>query len=127
MTLDLILVDTSVWVNHFIHLDPSLLDSLNSELVLMHPFVFGEISCGSLRDRALILKDLSDLPRAALATHEETVGLMESHKLWARGVGWVDMHLLASALLSKCQFWTHDVRLQQAASHAGVPLYSRTH
>ncbi len=123
----MILVDTSVWVDHFFRKNSILLDLLAEELVLMHPFVFGEIACGSLKQRSAILADLNALDRAESATHDETLALMQTRKLWAMGVGWIDVHLLASALLSGCQFWTSDLRLQKAASLAGVKLYERIH
>jgi len=119
----MILVDTSVWIAHFRKGGSKLGELLSEALVLAHPFVVGELACGNLRNRARILKDLETLPSAVYATHEEVMGLIEDRELWGLGIGWIDAHLLASALLSNCQFWTMDRRLVRAATAAGVRLY----
>jgi len=90
---------------------------------MVHPFVVGELACGNLNARARILGDLEALPSAVSATHEEVIRLVEARKLWGLGIGWIDVHLLASALLSNCQLWTLDGKLVQAAAVAGVKLY----
>jgi hypothetical protein len=119
----MILVDTSVWIAHFRKGGSRLAELLSKALVLVHPFVVGELACGNLRNRTRILTDLEALPCAASATHEEVMRLIEDRKLWGLGIGWVDGHLLASALLSDCQLWTTDSRLVRAAAAAGVKLY----
>jgi len=86
----------------------------------MHPFVAGELACGSLKDRAVILSDLHALAPARLASNAEVLRLIEDRRLWGRGLGWIDVHLLASALLSNCWFWTLDVKLAKAAAELGV-------
>jgi predicted nucleic acid-binding protein len=111
----MVLVDTSVWIEHFRRGEPRLVDSLSEGLVLTHPWIIGELACGNLRDRAAILADLSALPVAAPAADSDVLALIENRKLWGRGLGWIDMHLLASTLLSNCQFWTLDKRLARAA------------
>lgn len=121
----MILVDTSVWIAHFRKGGVRLAELLSEALVLAHPFVVGELACGNLRNRARILSDLKALPSALSATHEEVMRLVEDRKLWGLGMGWIDGHLLASALLSNCEFWTLDGRLVQAAAAAGVKLYRR--
>lgn len=121
----MILVDTSVWVAHFREGVSRLIQLLDEALVVAHPFVVGELACGNLTYRARILSDLEALPSATLATHEEVLQLVENRKLWGFGIGWVDAHLLASALLSNCQLWTLDRRLVRAAMAAGVELYHR--
>jgi predicted nucleic acid-binding protein len=121
----MILVDTSVWIAHFRKGGPRLGELLSEALVLVHPFVVGELACGNLKNRARILSDLGALPSAVSATHEEVMRLIEDRKLWGLGIGWIDTHLLASALLSNCQFWTLDGRLVRAAAAAGVKLYRR--
>lgn len=121
----MILVDTSVWVAHLRKGGVGLADFLTKALVLVHPFVVGELACGDLRNRARILSDLEALPSAVSATHEEVVELIEDRKLWGLGIGWVDVHLLASALLSHCQLWTLDRNLVRAAGAAGVNVYRR--
>src|SRR5208337_1774107 len=98
---------------------------LSEALVLVHPFIVGELACGNLQNRTRVLSDLEALPPAVSATHEEVRRLIEDRKLWGLGIGWIDAHLLASALLSNCQFWTLDGRLVRAAAAAGVKLYRR--
>ena len=119
----MILVDTSVWIAHFRKGGSRLAELLSEALVLAHPFVVGELACGNLRNRARILSDLEALPCAVFATDEEVMRLIEDRKLWGLGIGWIDGHLLASALLSNCQLWSLDTRLVRAAAAAGVKLY----
>ena len=95
-------------------------DRLSEGLVLMHPFVSGELACGNLRSRAAILSNLHALPSARLASNTEVLRLIEDRRLWGRGLGWVDVHLLASALLSHCGFWTLDKKLEEAAAELGL-------
>jgi hypothetical protein len=82
----------------------------------MHPFVTGELACGTMRNRDEILRLLQELPLARSAEHDEVLDLVEREQLWGRGLGWVDMHLLASALLSRASVWTLDQRLARSAS-----------
>jgi predicted nucleic acid-binding protein len=116
----MILVDTSVWIQHFRRREPALADYLSDGLVLIHPFVSGELACGTLKDRAATLSDLHALPAAQPASNTEVLRLIESSRLWGRGLGWIDMHLLASAMLSHCGFWTRDKRLGEAATKMGL-------
>jgi predicted nucleic acid-binding protein len=116
----MVLVDSSVWIEHFRKGHPALATLLNEASVLMHPFVLGELACGNLKKRAEILRDLEELPQAIAATHEEALDLMSKRKLWGRGIGWIDAHLLASALLSRCRLWTLDARLDRIAADVGV-------
>ncbi len=122
----MILVDTSVWVDHFRRGIPALRDILIDSLVLSHPFVIGELACGNLSDRKEILGDLNALPMAVVAGNGEVFRLIEERKLWARGIGWVDVHLLASALLSTCMLWTLDKRLDRSAAAVGVKAYKKS-
>jgi hypothetical protein len=116
----MVLADTSVWIQHFRRGEPALAGHLVKGLVLMHPFVSGELACGNLRDRAEVLSGLQTLPAAILASSAEVLRLVEDRRLWGRGLGWIDLHLLASALLSKCGFWTLDKRLAQAGKELGL-------
>jgi predicted nucleic acid-binding protein len=118
-----ILVDTSVWIAHFRKGSPSLSDLLANALALVHPFVVGELACGNLSNRSRILSDLQALPSAASATDGEVMHLIEARKLWGLGIGWIDGHLIASALLSNCRLWTLDRRLLRAAAAAGLEVY----
>jgi predicted nucleic acid-binding protein len=119
----MILVDTSIWIEHLRNDSPVLRDLLSRGVALIHPFVIGELACGNLSHRTSILKDLSALPPAVSARDEEVLRLIEDRKLWGRGIGWIDSHLLASTLLSNCRFWTIDERLNQTADNAGISLY----
>ncbi len=116
----MLLADTSVWIEHFRRREPALADRLSEGIVLMHPFVSGELACGNLKDRAAILSNLHALPPANVASNAEVLYLIEDRRLWGRGLGWIDAHLLASALLSKCRFWTLDTRLAKAAAELGL-------
>jgi predicted nucleic acid-binding protein len=111
----MVLVDTSVWIRHFREGYPALADQLSEGRVLMHPFVIGELACGNLKNRSAVLSDLHALPRANSASNAEVQHLVEYRKLWGRGLGWVDVHLLASAVLSDCGFWTLDKGLREVA------------
>jgi len=110
----MVLADTSVWIQHFRHGEPALADRLTEGLVLMHPLIAGELACGNLKHRAAVLADLQTLPAASIASPAEVLQFLEDRRLWGRGLGWIDLHLLASAVLSKCQLWTFDKRLAEA-------------
>ena len=116
----MVLADTSVWIQHFRRGEPRLADCLSDGLVLLHPMVVGELSCGNLRDRGLVLDYLERLPQASIATHAEVRQLVDRRRLWGRGLGWMDVHLLASALLSRCRLWTLDKRLDAVATELGL-------
>lgn len=121
----MILVDTSVWIDHFRRNDALLAELLSEGSVLMHPFVLGELACGNFKHRGTVLSNLAALRRAVSATDSEALALLEDRALWRRGLGWVDVHLLASALLTDCVLWTRDERLRAAAAHAGVKRHAR--
>jgi predicted nucleic acid-binding protein len=108
------LVDTSIWIEHFRRGMRDLADRLSEGLVLTHPWVCGELACGYLKNRAAILSDLAALPLVQVATDAEVLHLIEERGLWGRGLGWVDCHLITSALLSHCRLWTLDKKLAQA-------------
>jgi len=116
-----ILVDTSVWINHLRLASAILSELLDDGEVLVHPFVLGELALGNLRRRDAFLSDLRDLPRAAVATDEEVISLIDRQTLFGRGIGYVDAHLLAAARLTAgTKLWTHDRRLQAVAAQLGV-------
>lgn len=116
----MILADTSLWVDHFRTANRRLQQLLADGSILSHPFVIGEIACGNLRRRSVILAALRELPSAAVATDDEVLRFLEQRRLWGMGIGWVDAHLLASTLLTGCRLWTLDRRLRGAAVHLGV-------
>jgi predicted nucleic acid-binding protein len=112
----MILVDTSVWVEHLRSGVSELQTLLFDGEVVCHPFIVGELACGNLRNRKEILSLLQDLPMASVADHVEVMKIIENHKLMGKGVGYVDLHLLASALLDRIPLWTHDKRLHDISS-----------
>ena len=116
----MILVDTSVWVEHLRHGLPRLAMFLQEGEVLIHPWVIGELACGNLRNRSQVLELLQGLPAATVASDAEVLLLIERDRLMGRGIGYVDAHLLASARLSHCRLWTQDRRLAAVAQQRGL-------
>ena len=116
----MILVDASVWIEHFRVGSDRLRTLLFDEQVLCHPFVVGELACGTLQKRGEILSMLKALPEAHLLENEEVLGFLEARGLYGRGMGWVDAHLLASTLLTRCTLWTFDKPLRRAAAALNV-------
>lgn len=117
----MILVDTSVWVDHLRSSDRALTEALNKDRVWIHPAVIGELACGSLRNRAEILSLLRRLPIMPVATDDEALAFIEAHRLMGRGIGYIDVQLLASTALSGGgRLWTRDRRLADAAETLGL-------
>ncbi len=117
----MILVDTSVWVDHLRAGDRALARLLAAGTVLAHPFVIGELALGDLRQRDLILSDLNDLPRIGVATDQEVLHFIGQHALFGCGIGYIDAHLLASVrLVAGASLWTRDKRLAGAAERLGL-------
>ena len=113
----MILVDTSVWVDHLRDGTPALAAALEKGRVLTHPFVLGELACGNLKNRGEVLQLLGELPAAPMATDPEALDFIERRALMGRGIGYVDVHLLASvALAGTAQLWTRDKRLAAVAA-----------
>ena len=113
----MILVDTSVWIDHLQSGNEGLSTLLNSSQVLMHPFVLGELACGNLHQRTEILSLLKDLPQTTVAQDEEVLFFIEHHALVGKGIGYVDAHLLAATQLnSGTRLWTRDKRLSASAN-----------
>ena len=118
----MLLVDTSVWIDHLRSGDRVLIDALEGNRVLSHPHVIGEIAMGRLEDRATVLALLRRLPAAVVATDDEVQTMIERQGLHGRGIGYIDAHLLAALLLSEgAQLWTRDRRLQTVAMDLGLP------
>ena len=113
----MILVDTSVWIDHLHKAIPRLAQALDHEEVLTHPFIIGELACGEIRKRREFLDLLSMLPSGAVATNEETLYFIEHHRLMGKGLSYIDAHLLASATLTETtQLWTSDKHLAEIAA-----------
>jgi predicted nucleic acid-binding protein len=115
-----VLVDTSVWIDHLRRGNAALASLLENGEVESHPFVIGEIACGNLKRRGEILSLMDSLPKAVEADHDEVLALVESRKLAGCGLGWIDVHLLASALLGHTVLWTLDKRLSEQARRLKV-------
>jgi predicted nucleic acid-binding protein len=116
----MILVDTSVWIDHFRSRSEELAELLETESALIHPFVIGELACGNLQNRNTILADLNELPRVVAAEHLDVLTCIDERKLFGTGIGWVDAHLIASALITGAKLWTADGALNRAARSAGI-------
>jgi hypothetical protein len=117
-----VLVDTSVWIDHLHRADYELVALLRETRVLMHSAVLGELACGRIQNRQEFLFLLSALPRATEVSFEEALSLLENRMLWGRGLGWMDIHLLASVLVSRTMLWTRDRLLRVAAGQLLIPL-----
>lgn len=117
----MILVDTSVWIDHLRRADPTLVAALEADEVGSHPFVIEELALGSLRDRADVIGALGELATFPVLSHDELLSLVDAHRLWGRGLRATDAHLLGSVLLSPgASLWTRDKRVLAAATDAGV-------
>ena len=117
---EMILVDTSIWIDHLRRGDRQLAARLEAGDVVCHPFVIGELACGSLSRRHEILELLAALPRAGQATHEEILAFIDDRHLHGGGIGLIDAHLLYAAVHEGHVVWTRDARLRQSAARLGV-------
>ncbi|MDD5258756.1 MAG: type II toxin-antitoxin system VapC family toxin [bacterium] len=116
----MILADTSIWIAHLRHGNARLEQLLNDGEIACHSFIIGELACGNIRNRKEILSLLSTLPTVEHIDDEETLLFIEKNNLMGKGLGLIDMYLLASALLSEVSLWTLDVKLKKEASLLGV-------
>ena len=117
----MIVADSSVWIDHWRVADLNFRRLLMDKRVVMHPYVLGELALGSLKDRRQTIADLSDLMSLRPASPQEVLHLIEVNRLFSRGMGYVDLHLLAAALLhGDCQLLTRDRRLREAAEQFGI-------
>jgi predicted nucleic acid-binding protein len=124
----MVLADTSVWIDHLRQGDAALRSALEGGQVLMHPFVLGELACGNLSNRVGLLALLRNLPPAPVATEAEALGFMDRHQLMDRGIGYLDVHLLAStALAGPARMWTRDKRLATVAGHLNLTYQPQAH
>jgi predicted nucleic acid-binding protein len=114
------LVDTSIWIDHFRTHDSKLATLLDQGDVECHPFIVGELACGGFRQRAEILALLQRLPVVPIAEHDEVLRFVERNRLHSSGLGWIDVHLLASVRLARTTLWTADRRLRAAARRLEV-------
>ena len=112
----MILVDTSVWVDHLRRSNPTLTELLNAGRVLAHACVIGELALGQLKQRDIFLSALQHLPQANVATHSEVLAYINQHQLFGLGIGFIDAHLLAAIKLTQgASLWTLDKRLHKTS------------
>jgi predicted nucleic acid-binding protein len=123
----MILVDTSVWVDHLRQGAPTLVQLLLQTQVATHPFVVGELACGNLRNRQTVLELLAALPGSKVAMDAEVMHFIETQSLMGKGIGYIDAHLCASAMLSGFKLWTRDKRLQGIAQTLGCAWGEHLH
>jgi predicted nucleic acid-binding protein len=116
----MVLVDTSVWIDHFNKRNDHLVDLLNAGKVNTHEYIIGEISCGNISNRDEIINLLRSLPCTLSVTQEEILDFIANQYLYGNGVGYIDIHLLASALISNVKLWTRDKKLNLVANELNV-------
>jgi predicted nucleic acid-binding protein len=116
----MVLVDTSVWVSHLRERNAGLEKLLNDGEVVCHPFIVGELACGNLKNRHEILKYLQSLPMTISAEDGEVLKFIENHQLMGKGLGYIDVHLIAAAVLTDVPFWTFDKTLGKMTKKIGI-------
>lgn len=120
----MILVDTSIWIDHFRYGDEELRKIVNDDRLVCHPFIVGELALGSLRERNAVLAFLAAQREVMIATHAEVMTIIERHSIFSMGIGYTDAHLVTSILLDpRSSLWTRDKRLAAAAQKVGVTHY----
>jgi predicted nucleic acid-binding protein len=115
-----ILADTSVWIAHFRVDNPHLTSLGEKQQILRHDFIIGELACGNLPARQNFLTELWEYPPVTQASNQQAFEFLETHKLWGLGLGWIDLHLLTSAVISHAQLWTLDRRLVDIAARFAI-------
>ena len=112
----MVLVDTSVWIDHFRNKNKELIRLLNNDDVFCHPFIIGEIACGRIENRTEILTLLKSLPQSSMVDHDEILIFIENNHMMGLGMGYIDIAILASAKLSSMSLWTLDKKLKAIAT-----------
>ena len=121
----MILVDTSIWIDHFRYGDSELRKIIEDDRLLCHPAIIGELALGSLRDRDAVMPYFAAQREAFVATHAEVMTMIDRHSIFSMGIGYTDAHLLASTLLDgRSSLWTRDKRLTAAAQKTGAVLHT---
>ncbi len=117
----MILIDTCIWIDHFIHPDPMVASLVESTEIVTHPMIIGELALGNLRNRTATLRDLGQLVMLMPVRHSQVLTFVEDQKLFGTGLHYIDVHLLASVLVTRdCQLWTRDKRLKAVAKRLNV-------
>lgn len=123
----MILVDTSIWIEHLRSGHAHLTQALQQNEVSIHPFIIGELACGNLKDRNTVLALLAGLPRLPMLSENEALFFIKQRKLMGRGIGYIDVHLLAATVIATdTRLWTRDLKLFTAAKALGV-AFIETH
>ena len=117
---DFILIDTSVWIKHLRESDKNLVRLLEQGLVASHPFIIGEIACGGIKNRYEIISLLNDLPSTDILDHYDIMEFIEYRKIMDKGICYIDVHLLGSALVSETPLWTFDKALKKVANQLSI-------
>ncbi|MBN8553975.1 MAG: PIN domain-containing protein [Deltaproteobacteria bacterium] len=115
-----VIVDTNIWINHFKNKNSVLEELLTEDRVVLHPFILGELACGNLDRRAEILELFSWLPKSEILSEEEVLSFLASEKIYGKGLGWIDVHLLGAARISRAQLWTLDKALLKEAKRFSI-------
>lgn len=111
----MILVDTSVWIDFLRNDNEKLTTLLTEGQVFIHPLIVGELSCGNIKNRIQFLNLINDLPTLPETTHSEVLSFIENNRIYGKGVGYFDLHILCSAIISNVSLWTLDKRLEKIA------------
>ena len=123
----MILVDTAIWIDHLHSVEHSLVELLRTDEAGCHPGVIEELALGSIKQRDEVLDLLSNLYEFPVLSHDEVLQLVDRNRLWGRGLGAVDAHLLGSVLLVRgAQLWTRDTRMKAMCEEVDVLLFSET-
>ena len=116
----MVLVDTSVWIDHFYNKNDHLVNLLNEDKVYTHEYIVGEIACGNIANRDEIIQLIQSLSYSLSVSHEEILDFISSRHLYGKGLGYIDIHLLASSLISNVKLWTKDKNLNQVAKELNI-------
>jgi predicted nucleic acid-binding protein len=113
----MVLVDTSVWIDHLVKSDFRLMMLLEDNSVLVHQYIVGELACGNIKNRDEILMLLNSLKKITTVSHDEVLFFIDNHKLFGKGLAYKDIHIIASCLIEDVLLYTHDTQLARAAKH----------
>ena len=121
----MVLVDTSVWISHLRHGNSRLQKLLQDNKVVSHPFIIGELACGNIGNRIEIISLMQSLPMLDVVENEELLLFIENNKMMGSGIGFIDVHLMAAAMLAGTSLWTYDKKLKLACSHLNIDYVAK--
>jgi predicted nucleic acid-binding protein len=116
----MVLVDTSIWIDHFRNSNDQLVELLNDGEVICHPLIIGELACGHIKNRKEILSDLQALPQSSVIEHDEIMLFIDKNQIMGKGLGYIDMAILASSLVTGIPLWTFDQKLSVIAKKFNI-------